>query len=295
MRRPPIANVYSKAIPVDGGTYTVGYIVFDGNRQILSLGVEDRHRLPRKRYANRLAVREAIESLLRTHKPEKTVIRAPDVKSPGLELGRLDPEVRKETQMMDFTTEVTLQNHCQKLVYGLLDQKHEGKWRFNPDKTELTEPLTVFIDGSHRPLEDQSTVGHVVVDDEGDILIAGGKKVGCLSGSLEAEVRAARIALEKVNEFATTVGVNLYSDNSTLVRGLNGESMPPRVDAQVKEARTQLHIGGGSSAKELSREKNTLSDALADIAHDEAIALKHDPTEGLPPESKKSADTKYSV
>lgn len=293
MRRPTEAHVYSKAVPIDGGEYSAGHITFDEDGDILSVRSDVYSRMPNYSYAHRRAVRDAIESTITQYEPEETIIHAPDVNNPALEIGRLSPEVREKAQSLDISMEVMLEDNRQKLVYGVVNQKEVKNWYTSTTVDAGKEPYTLFIDGSHHYHEDASTISAVIADSTGCIVSIVSEAMGDREESLRSEFLAARRALEIINDINPCAEVKLRTDNNTLGAYLEGErEVPPRIQDIAPEVSGKLRVCEPFSVVVTDRTKNTFADSLADVAHSENISLRDDVKRR---DKSKRLETKYSI
>lgn len=292
-------HLYSKAIPINGGQYSKGYLLIDEEYSIWAIGTENVGAMPNHSFVDKQALRDGLEIAIRDFEPETIYIHAPEVGNPALEIGRLPPEIRRTSQRQDFTLTRNHQEHCQDLMYGLVEQLSISGWEYIKGKTAAGDgPFTIYTDGSHRPEEESSTIGVLICDSEDRVVDLYNHQLDTVRDSLHSEFKAVLSALGRLNKVAPQAEVTLCTDNQTIYDSFEreGYSTPERVRAVSDEMKSLSKIRSSFEAEHISRNRNTLADALADIAHTQKIELYSSLRTLFSRYSReKTTNTKYSI
>lgn len=292
---PKTAHVYGKTSPLDGGTYSAAHLTFNSSGELLCLGGFNYRKMPNRDFAVRKILRDSLNATFSQYEPDKTVLHFPEIDNPALELGRLTPEIKEKTQMLDISITNRRYGNEECLLNALLKQTN---LTYSLSKKEVevgTPPYKIYTDGSHKYDTNDSTVGYLIIDSSGNIVDVYSEHMGDKEESLRVEFIAVKKALQRVSSFHHAPDVELNTDSSCVRNILIGnQKEPDRLRCIVERTRKNLNSCGNTHVNEVLRDENTFADALAGVAHDNMELRLVDSKTRLT-QDKTKVRTKYSV
>lgn len=277
-------HLYSKAIPINGGQYSKGYLLIDDEYSIWAIGTENIGAMPNYDFVNKKALRDGLSVTIQDFSPNTVYIHAPDVNHPMLEIGRLKPKIRQVAQKQNLKLAKNHRTHCQDILCGIVEQFSISGWEYIKGKTHADNgsTFTVYTDGSYKPDEESSSIGVVVCDSKNRVVDLYNHQLDEVRDSLHSEFKAVLIALNRLNMVAPKDKVTLCTDNQTVYHCFEREDIntPNRIYDVVKDIEAFRKIRSSFKVKHVPREENTLADALAYIAHKQEVEL-YSPFENL--------------
>jgi ribonuclease HI len=288
------AHVCADSVPISGGEYSLGHIVFDETGDIVCLGKSIAEKMPNRSYPTKKALRNGIEDLFSNATPDETIIRCPGVSNPALELGRIDPDIREKVQRLDISVDSQLDGFRERLVSALPKQTEIEQWDGSSQVTKPTGPYAIYTDGSYYDNTGTSTIGYIIVDGKDRVVDTKSQVVAQGSDSLESELLAVTKALLRLGKVERDVKVKLHTDNHTVVSILeSNRTFDDRRKQVVNETIRAYHIFEDIELTTLDRTDNWFADALAASGCENGgVSLNWERNKSQPEEN---VTTKYSI
>lgn len=270
---PQTAHLYSKVLPINGGRYNTGYVLYDDEGNPVSIKRQKRYKQPSHSQVRKLALREALIDTISQFNLDSLFIHTPYILRPGLEVGRIPPHIRKLTESIDITVPVQTQDEREqhKFVYGLVKQP-SPKTMHTTRKTTYSGPYTIHTDGSYRPQTGEAAIGYTITEQSGKIVKIDGERTEKANGSLHSEFLAVNEALDRMSKIDPLAEINIYVDNRTVGKILKEDFEPlTRFDEIIQKIKQKYRLFENRETNIIDRSENTLADTVADISYTEDI------------------------
>lgn len=266
------------------GYASISYLIVDMERQeVLSGGEQEIERVSQSasEYRKDAMITALEHAVLHAETNEQVYLfdhKIPNAKE--LVFNAIPPEIASLISRKELTVQFTSTgNSLRKITHGIMCMSKEYDETFSThissDAYEISYPLQLYTDGSHRQETDEIAIGYAFVDDSGTLLGMGAdsEQVSEEYSSLEAEYDAVYQGLLRVKNTTPTGEIRLKVDNNRVADVLKGYRDPlERNCTAVTEIQALCDSVPEFSVRETNRSHNRLADSLARYGYNSPIS-----------------------